>query len=294
MDEILYYDHVSIAYGRQTAVRDASFTLRKGEILGIVGESGCGKSTLIRAALGLLGPSGRITQGDIRYRGTSLLSLHRRQLRHICGAGIGMIFQNAGASFCPIRRIGDQLYESMRAHSPLPRKDFQEKAGLLLHKLGFENWERILSSYPFELSGGMQQRVAIASAMLLSPSVLLADEFTSALDVISQKQVVEETLLIRREFDTAMVIVTHNIGLVRAMADHVLVMKDGQIVEYGETFAVLSEPKEPYTKALMAAVPRLKRSGEAAFSGQSGPGADGRAAGNAFREEFNVGTALNR
>ena len=170
-----------------------------------------------------------------------------------------MIFQSAGASFCPIRTVGQQLYESMTEHEQISKKEFQTLALSLLQKLGFENGQRILQSYPFELSGGMQQRVGIAAAMLLKPSILLADEPTSALDVSVQKQVVEEMLLVRKTFGTAIVVVTHNIGVIGAMADNVLVMKDGAVVEYGETKQVLENPREEYARTLMAAVPRLRR-----------------------------------
>lgn len=259
MAEILRYDHVEIAYNGKTAVRDVSFTLNEGEILGIVGESGSGKSTLIKAAMGLLGPNGLVTRGDIWYNGKSLPDLKENELRKINGQSIGMIFQSAGASFCPIRTVGQQLYESMTEHEEISKKEFQTLALSLLQKLGFENGQRILQSYPFELSGGMQQRVGIAAAMLLKPSILLADEPTSALDVSVQKQVVEEMLLVRKTFGTAIVVVTHNIGVIGAMADNVLVMKDGAVVEYGETKQVLENPREEYTRTLMAAVPRLRR-----------------------------------
>ena len=139
------------------------------------------------------------------------------------------------------------------------RAEFRTRARELLQRLGFENGQRILDAYPFELSGGLQQRVGIAAAMLLSPSVLLADEPTSALDVSVQKQVVEEMLLVRRTFGTSVVLVTHNIGVIGAMADKVLVMKNGEMVEYGDTEQVLNDPKEAYTRTLMSAVPRLKR-----------------------------------
>ena len=234
MAELLRYEHVDIAYNGSLAVRDVSFTVDEGEILGIVGESGSGKSTLIKAAMGLLGPAGLVTRGD-------------------------MIFQSAGSSFCPIRTVGAQLYESMAEHEPIGREEFRTRATDLLQKIGFENGQRILESYPFELSGGMQQRVGIAAAMLLNPDVLMADEPTSALDVSVQKQVVEEMLLVRKTFGTSIVLVTHNIGVIGAMADRVLVMKNGEAVEYGETHQVLNDPKEAYTRALMAAVPRLRR-----------------------------------
>ena len=141
----------------------------------------------------------------------------------------------------------------------MPREHFFARALDMLEKIGFENGQRILDSYPFELSGGMQQRVGIAAAMLLNPSVLLADEPTSALDVSVQKQVVEEMLLVRKTFGTSIVLVTHNIGVIGAMADKVLVMKNGEMVEYGETQQVLNNPKKDYTRLLMSAVPKLKR-----------------------------------
>ena len=259
MREILRYEHVDIAYSGRTVVEDVSFTLEQGEILGIVGESGSGKSTVIRAAMGLLGPSGQVTRGDIRYNGMNLPDLPAGQIRKLNGPELGMIFQSAGASFCPIRTVGAQLYESMTEHEPVGRGAFNRRAVELLQKLGFDDPQRVLDSYPFELSGGMQQRVGIAAAMLLNPRILLADEPTSALDVSIQRQVVEEMLLVRRTFGTAIVIVTHNIGVIGAMADRVLVMKGGRMLEYGDVKQVLERPAQPYTRKLMAAVPRLRR-----------------------------------
>ena len=259
MKEILRYEHVDISYNGAVAVQDVSFSLCEGEILGIVGESGSGKSTLIKAAMGLLGPSGLVTRGDIWYKGKDLPDLSEKEIRKLNGPEIGMIFQNAGSSFCPIRTVGAQLYESMTEHEQLSRGEFRSRATELLQKIGFENGQRILDSYPFELSGGMQQRVGIAAAMLMNPSILLADEPTSALDVSVQKQVVEEMLLVRRTFGTAIVLVTHNIGVIGAMADRVLVMKNGRTVEYGETRQVLEHPREDYTRTLMSAVPKLRR-----------------------------------
>ena len=259
MAELLRYDHVDISYNGFLAVKDVSFTLEPGEILGIVGESGCGKSTLIKAAMGLLGNDGMVTRGDIWYKGRNLPDLPPKELRKLNGRSLGMIFQSAGSSFCPIRTIGAQLYETMTEHEKISNAEFLDRAMELLGKLGFEDGKRILGSYPFELSGGMQQRVGIAAAMLLNPSVLLADEPTSALDVSVQKQVVEEMLLVRDTFGTAIILVAHNIGVIGAMADKVLVMKNGETVEYGKTQQVLENPQADYTRALLSAVPRLRR-----------------------------------
>ncbi len=259
MAEILRYEHVDITYNGFKAIKDVSFTVDEGEILGIVGESGSGKSTLIKAAMGLLGDTGLVTRGDIWYKGKNLPDLPAREMRKLNGPELGMIFQYAGSSFCPIRTVGAQLYESMTEHEDISKEAFSARATDLLGKIGFDNAQRILDSYPFELSGGMQQRVGIAAAMLFNPSVLMADEPTSALDVSVQKQVVEEMLLVRKTFGTSIVLVTHNIGVIGAMADKVLVMRYGEMVEYGETKQVLEDPKEDYTKLLMSAVPRLRR-----------------------------------
>ena len=257
--EILRFEHVDINYNGFQAVRDISFSVDEGEILGIAGESGSGKSTLIRAAMGLLGNTGMVTQGDIWYKGKNLPELNEAELRKLNGPELGMIFQNAGSSFCSIRTVGAQLYESVAEHESITKEKFTIRVLELLKRLGFEDGRRILDSYPFELSGGMQQRVGIAAAMLLFPKVLLADEPTSALDVSVQKQVVEEMLLVREAFGTAIVLVTHNIGVIRAMADKVLVMQNGEMIEYGDANQILNNPKERYTKLLMSAVPHLER-----------------------------------
>lgn len=259
METLLRYDHVDISYLGQPVIRDVSFSLHSGEILGIVGESGSGKSTLIKAAMGLLGCEGQVTRGDIWFKGKNLPELLPKELRKLCGPELGYIFQSSGSAFCPIRTVGAQLFETMRAHGKITKADFEAQALELLGKLGFADGKRILASYPFELSGGMQQRIGIAAAMLLNPSVLFADEPTSALDVTIQKQVVEEMLMVRETFGSAIVLVTHNLGVIGAMTDRVLVLENGRCVECGSTRQVLSQPRADYTKALLAAVPRLRR-----------------------------------
>lgn len=262
MEELLVYDRVSVSYNGKPVLRDITFSLRAGEILGIVGASGSGKSSVLRAALGILGRDGAVTGGSIRYRGQELRGMKEKRLRGIRGRQIGMIFQDAEASLCPVRTIGDQIHESLKAHEKISRAEADKRAVELFAKLGLPDGKRILDSYPFELSGGMNQRVCIAMAMLPGPAVLLADEPSSALDVISRKQVVEEMRSLREIYGTAVIVVTHNMGVVSAMADRVLVLHDGGTVEYGEAAQVLSQPRAEYTKELLAAVPKLKRKQE--------------------------------
>ena len=259
MEPLLTYRLVEVSFNGRAVTHDVSFTLHAGEILGIVGESGSGKSTLLKAAMGLLGNGGLVTKGDIWFKGKDLPDLPEKELRKVCGAGIGMIFQDAGASLCPIRTIGEQIYESMSAHMEITRSQAREKALALFEKLQFKDGQRIWNSYPFELSGGMNQRAGIAIAMLMEPPVLLADEPTRALDVAVQKQVIEEMLHLRELFGTAIILVTHDIGVVSAMADTVLVLKDGRIMEFGTAQQVLHEPRDAYTRTLLAAVPKLRR-----------------------------------
>lgn len=182
-NKILTYDSVEISFDGEAIVHDVSFSLAPGEILGLVGESGSGKSTLIKAAMGLLGQGGLVTRGDICYRGQNILDISEKEKRKVRGAQIGMIFQDAGASLCPIRTIGEQIYESMRAHGKVTRSEAKDRAMELFDKLNFKDSQRVWDSYPFELSGGMNQRAGIAIAMLMNPPILFADEPTSALDV---------------------------------------------------------------------------------------------------------------
>ena len=259
---LLEVKELTVACQGKTVVRDICFSLKKGEILGIVGESGSGKSTILKAVMGILGEEYTITKGEILYKGNNLLELSRREKRKISGPEIGMIFQDTKTSLCPVRRVESQIYEAMAEHETVTKKEARSRAELLLKKLGFAEGERVLKSYPFELSGGMSQRVGICMAMLLSPALLLADEPTSALDVTVQKQVVEKLLELRKEEGTAMAVVTHNIGVVRAMADQVLVLKEGCMVEYGRLEEVLEHPKEAYTRQLLSSALTLQRAKE--------------------------------
>lgn len=259
MNSLLRAEHLTVCYDGVPVVQDVSFQLNEGEILGIVGESGSGKSTVIRAVMGLLGNSGTITGGKIWYRDQCLTDMSERDLMKYRGAEIGMVFQDCGAGFCPVRTVGAQIYEAVSAHEKTNRVQVEKRAEVLMEKIGLKNPRRVLKSYPFQLSGGMNQRVGICAAMMLRPAVLLADEPTSALDVTVQKQVAEELLLMREEFHTSMILVTHNMGLVKKMTDRVLVLCNGQMMDYGKTEEVLQHPESAYTQELMDSVVRLKR-----------------------------------
>ena len=256
-DPLLEYANVEVSYNGVAVVRDVSFAVMPGEVVCIVGESGSGKSTLVNAAMGQLGPQGCVTRGDIWYQGASIPDLSARDLRRLCGSSLAMVFQDSLASLTPIRRIGDQVYESMRAHRHVTRAECDQLATRMFARLGLDDPERVLASYPFELSGGMGQRVGIAIALLGEPQVLFADEPTSALDAIAQAQVVELLGDVNRNLGTTIVLVTHNMGVVESVADHVLVLKDGRVVEFGEAAQVLRAPAHPYTQELLDATPRL-------------------------------------
>ena len=256
---LLDIQHVEISYAGTPVVHDVTLQMQPGEILGIVGESGSGKSTVLKAAMGLLGKNGAVTRGDIYYRGKNVLEAKGEELRKMRGPGMGMIFQNTGASLCPIRRIEEQLYESVLQHEKISRFEVRRRALELFEKMKLRDGERILKSYPFELSGGMNQRVGIMMAMIMNPDLLFADEPTSALDVTVQAQVVREMVKLRELFGTGIAIVTHNIGVVEYMADQIAVLYQGKLVEYGTKEEVLYHPQEPYTRQLIGAVLRMDR-----------------------------------
>lgn len=261
-NSLLRVEHVTISYNGKPVVSDVSFELKQGEILGIVGESGSGKSTIIKAIIGLLGEEGMVTRGDIWYKGENLTEMSEKNLRKYLGTEIGMVFQDCKVALCPVRTIGVQIHEAVSEHEKITIKETRQRAASLMKKIGLEDGNRVLDSYPFELSGGMNQRVGICTAMIMHPNLLLADEPTSALDVTVQKQVVEELLLMRKEYHTAMILVTHNIGVVRKMADKILVLKNGLVRDYGETEKVLDHSQDDYTQKLMNSVLHLKRDAE--------------------------------
>ncbi|MFV0527781.1 MAG: ABC transporter ATP-binding protein [Lachnospiraceae bacterium] len=255
---LLTIQNLEIKYGSTCAVQDLSLKLQDGEVLGIAGESGSGKSTLLKAILGIL-ENGQVTHGSIRFGDRKLLQLSREAMRQIRGSEIGMVFQYAEDSFCPVRTIGAQLYEGVRQHEKVSKQEAYDRGTALLEAMHIQEPNRILKSYPFELSGGMNQRVGLMMAMVMKPKLLLVDEPTSALDVLVQAQVVEELLKMRDLFGTSIVIVSHNMGLLGRMADTIGVMQKGSLIELDTSRNILYQPKEAYTKQLLAALPRLTR-----------------------------------
>ena len=254
---LLELQDLDIAYDGRPALRGISLTVEAGEILGIAGESGCGKSTLVRGVMGLLPPGGAVTGGAIRYRGEDLLACTPRRMRQLRGRELGMVFQNCAASLCPVRTIWSQLREALgRGVSP---GEARQRALDLMEHIHLEDGARILQSYPFELSGGMNQRVGLVLAMAMQPSILFADEPTSALDVTVQREVLREMRSLQRRCGTAIVLVTHNLAVLEAMADRVAILKDGTLVETGPAAEVFRAPRSPYTRQLLSAVPRLRR-----------------------------------
>ena len=249
---ILSVNNLSIEYNKKIVVKDINFDLPNGKILAIVGESGSGKSTILKAIAGLLPSSAKISSGEIFYNGNNITFLDEKERRKLAGSSIAMIFQNATDSFCPIRKVGEQIYEAVKEHKKCSYDEFLGNAKIIMKKINLD--ESVLNQYPFKLSGGMGQRVGILSAMILNPKLLLADEPTSALDIVTQLSVVEELLNLRKENNLSIVIVTHHLGVAYYMADYILVMKNGSQIEFGTKEEIFYSPKKDYTRELIEAV----------------------------------------
>ena len=244
--------------GTVTASDGVSFDLHSDEVLAVVGESGCGKTMLALSILGLLPRrTGRITGGQVLFDGEDLTRATPERLREIRGAEIAMIFQDALTGLHPLRRVGDQIVEMIRAHERVPRAVARRRAVDLLDLVGIPAPDRRADSFPHELSGGMRQRVMIAMAVALEPRVLIADEPTTALDVTVQAQVLETLARISGDLNGSILLITHDFGVVASAADRVMVMYAGKLVEQGPVGDVYRRPRHPYTAGLLAAMPRI-------------------------------------
>src|SRR5256886_373227 len=265
-DEILHVERlhtfIRTEGGVVRAVDDVSFTLRRREILGLVGESGSGKSVTCRTLMGLMPSPPAWSSGEVHYAGRpgrNLLDLHGADWQRLRGAHLSMIFQDPMSALNPVMRVGDQIEEAVAAHARLGPRDRRRRAVELLARVGIPAASRRLRSYPHEFSGGMRQRALIAVALASRPRILLADEPTTALDVIIQDQILSLLLELQRDFGMSMILVSHDLGVIAEMCDRIAVMYGGQIVELADARTLLTEPRHPYTISLLRSLPDAER-----------------------------------
>ena len=253
--------------GEIPAVDGIDFHVKEGEILGIVGESGCGKSVTSLSVMGLLpSPPGKIVDGEILYNGEDLTGASEKRMRQIRGNDIAMIFQEPMTSLNPVFKIGNQLIEAIRIHRSMSKKEAAARAVELLTLVGLPRAEELLQDYPHQLSGGMRQRVMIAMAMSCDPKVLIADEPTTALDVTIQAQILDLMLKLNKETGTAIIMITHDLGVVAQMCQRLIVMYAGRVVEEGTVKEIFGTPKHPYTQGLIQSVPDMRNKKQRLYS----------------------------
>jgi len=252
---LLEVRNLTVTFGAVTAVDNVSFQIAPGETLGVVGESGSGKSVTAFSILRLVQPPGRITGGSIVFEGHDLLTLSEREMRQIRGARISLIFQEPMTALNPVMRVGDQIAEALTVHGMASRTEARQRAAELLDAVRIPDAARRARDYPHQLSGGMRQRVMIAIALACRPPLIIADEPTTALDVTIQAQVLDLLRELKARFNLALLLITHDFGVVAEMADRVAVMYRGRIVEEGPVRPILRSPVHEYTQNLLAAVP---------------------------------------
>lgn len=239
------------------AVDGVSFELKRNEVLAIVGESGCGKSTLATSIMGLHNPIYTKVEGEILFEGSNLVNFSEREFNEVRGNKIGMIFQDPLSALNPLMRIGDQIEEGMKYHLDLTPEERKEEVKKLISKVGIANPERVMRQFPHELSGGMRQRIIIAIALACKPDILIADEPTTALDVTIQAQILDLLRELQSEINAAIILITHDLGVVAEIADKVAVMYAGQIVELANVKDLFKNPKHPYTRSLLSSIPQI-------------------------------------
>ena len=244
-------------YGRTVSVDHVNFHVDKGEVVCIVGESGCGKSVTSLSIMGLLGRGGTVTEGSVVFEDKNLLTMTEKELDKIRGDRLTMIFQDPLTSLDPVFTVGNQLMESIRKHMRLSKEEARKRAEQILGKVGMPDPHGVMKKYPHTLSGGMRQRVMIAMALCCNPGLLIADEPTTALDVTIQEQIMALLRNLQKESGMSMILITHDIGLVASMADRVIVMYAGQMIEEAPVKELFAAPAHPYTKALLQTVPGI-------------------------------------
>ncbi|MCH6264702.1 ABC transporter ATP-binding protein [Neobacillus citreus] len=266
MKPLLEVDHVQIAFETDKeeviSVEEVSFSVNPGETIGIVGESGCGKSVTSLSIMGLLGKNGKVKKGQILFGEEDLTKVSNQRLRDIRGNEISMIFQEPMTSLNPVFTIGNQMIEGIKLHLKMNPKAAKEYAIEMLKKVGIPRANEIMKEYPHALSGGMRQRVMIAMALACKPKLLIADEPTTALDVTIQAQILQLMKTLQKDSNTAIMLITHDLGVIAETADRVIVMYAGQVVEEADVFTLFKEPKHPYTQGLMASIPHLEYESE--------------------------------
>lgn len=244
--------------GTVKAVDGVSYTMKAGQTLGIVGESGCGKSINAMSILHLIEKPGKIVKGSIKFNGEELVGIDEAKMRHYRGNEISMIFQEPMTSLNPVFRVGQQISESLILHQKMTKEQARGKSIDLLKQVGIPRAEKVVDDYPHQLSGGMRQRVMIAMALACNPKILIADEPTTALDVTIQAQILSLMNELQKETNTAIMLITHDLGVVAQMAHHVLVMYSGKVVESAPVVELFKNPKHPYTQGLLASIPDLE------------------------------------
>ncbi|MFA3919940.1 ABC transporter ATP-binding protein [Ruegeria hyattellae] len=270
-DPILQVDHLCIDFktksGPVRVLNDVSFNLSAGETLGIVGESGCGKSMTSLAVMGLVPkPNGKIVSGSILYQGEDLVQVPEKRLRQIRGGDISMIFQEPMTSLNPVFSVGKQIGEAVRLHEDISKKEIHDRVIDVLTRVGIPDPLKRVNDFPHQMSGGMRQRVMIAMALVCKPRIIIADEPTTALDVTVQAQILELIMKLQEEENTAVILISHDMGVISQVSDRVLVMYAGRMIEEGDCVSVVQDSAHPYTKGLISCIPDIDHTKDMALS----------------------------